>query len=413
MKIDRERTAGGDPTEEKKLFRTADRREWRRWLSDHFETENEIWFIFPTKDSGEPSISYNDAVEEALCFGWIDGRAGTLDGARHIRRFTPRRKGSGYSRPNIERLIRMDGLGMIHPRVRDSVADLIGTPFVFPEDILEAIRGDVTAWENFLSFPEPYRRIRVAYVDAARKRPAEFEKRLGNLIKKSRENKMIAGYGGIDVYYPDCGETASAILVTAFEPFGGEKINPTETVLRRLPDRIGAIALKKALLPVEFVRAREIACAEYDSAKPCAVVMLGQAGGRAAITPETTGKNLMNARIPDNAGFTPHGVPVSEGGPETLRSTADIAGIADAVRSIGIPCEISDDAGVYVCNALLYGMLEHNGGAVPTVFIHVPYSSEQGHADKPFMEQDDIYRAVAAALGSVAMGIIESRAAAG
>ena len=75
-------------------------------------------------------------------------------------------------------------------------------------------------------------------------------------------------------------------------------------------------------------------------------------------------------------------------------------------------CEISDDAGVYVCNALLYGMLEHNGGAVPTVFIHVPYSSEQGHADKPFMEQDDIYRAVSAALGSVAMGIIESRATA-
>ena len=352
-------------------------------------------------------------MEEALCFGWIDGRAGTLDGAHHIRRFTPRRKGSGYSRPNIERLIRMDGLGMIHPKIRDSVADLIGTPFVFPEDILEAIRKDGTAWKNFLSFPEPYRRIRVAYVDAARKRPAEFEKRLGNLITKSGENKMIAGYGGIDGYYPESVDVGPAILMTAFEPFGGEKINPTELVLRQLPDRIGAIALKKAILPVEFVRAREIACAEYDKLGPSAVVMLGQAGGRASVAPETTGKNLMNAKIPDNAGFTPHGVPVSEGGPETLRSTADVRGIADAIRSVGIPCEISDDAGAYVCNALLYGMLEHNGGAVPTVFVHVPYSREQGHADKPFMKQDDIYRAVVAAVGSVAMEIIESRNARG
>jgi pyroglutamyl-peptidase len=296
----------------------------------------------------------------------------------------------------------MDGLGMIHPKVRESVADLIETPFVFPEDILEAIRRDGTAWKNFLSFPEPYRRIRVAYVDAARKRPAEFEKRLGNLITKSGENKMIAGYGGIDVYYYDHGKTAPAILVTAFEPFGGEKINPTELILRQLPDRIGAFALKKALLPVEFVRAREIACAEYDKLGPSAVVMLGQAGGRTSVTPETTGKNLMNAKISDNAGYEPRGVPVSEGGPETLRSTADVAGIVDAVRALGIPCEISDDAGAYVCNALLYGMLEHNGGTVPTVFIHVPFVREQGHADKPFMELDDIYRAVVAAVGSVA-----------
>ncbi len=185
----------------KKTFRCADRREWRRWLSEHFETETEIWFVFPSKGSGEEGVSYNDAVEEALCFGWIDGRAGTLDDTHQLRRFTPRRPGSGYSQPNIERLIWLNERGMIHPKIRPSVETVIRTPFVFPGDIIEAIRRDEAAWENYRSFAEPYKRIRVAYIDAARKRPAEFEKRLANFIQKTRENKLIVGYGGVDKYY--------------------------------------------------------------------------------------------------------------------------------------------------------------------------------------------------------------------
>ena len=180
-----------------------DRREWRAWLSEHFETKSEIWFVFPTKDAGEEGVSYNDAVEEALCFGWIDGQAGPLDETHCLRRFTPRRKGSAYSRPNIERLIRLDARGLLHPKVRDAVGELIRAPYVFPPDILEAIRQDGAAWEHFAAFPEPYRRIRVAYIDAARKRPAEFEKRLANFIRKTREGKLLTGYGGIDGYYFD------------------------------------------------------------------------------------------------------------------------------------------------------------------------------------------------------------------
>lgn len=183
------------------ILSCSERRQWRSWLDEHFEDRDEIWFVFPTKESGERGVSYNDAVEEALCFGWIDGQAGTLDETHHIRRFTPRRKGSPYSRPNIERLIRMEEQGLIHPKVRPSVIGLIRAPFVFPEDILAAIRRDPAAWENYVSFPEPYKRIRVAYIDAARKRPAEFEKRLANFIQKTRENKRISGYGGIEKYY--------------------------------------------------------------------------------------------------------------------------------------------------------------------------------------------------------------------
>ena len=186
---------------ERKIVYCTDRLQWREWLSEHFETENEVWFVFPSVDSGEKGVSYNDAVEEALCFGWIDGRAGTLDDKHQLRRFTPRRKGSGYSQPNIERLIHLDSLGLIHPSVRPFVEPLINTPFVFPEDILDAIRRDPVAWRNYQTFSESYKRIRVAYIDAARKRPEEFKKRLDNFLQKTRENKRIIGYGGIDKYY--------------------------------------------------------------------------------------------------------------------------------------------------------------------------------------------------------------------
>ena len=179
----------------------SDRLQWRAWLSAHVETASEAWFVFPTKASGERGVSYNDAVEEALCFGWIDGQAGTLDETHQLRRFTPRRKGSGYSQPNIERLILLDQQGLIHPKVRPSVEGIIRAPFVFPEDILDALRSDEAAWRNYCAFAEPYKRIRVAYIEAARKRPAEFEKRLANFIRKTRENRLIVGYGGIDKYY--------------------------------------------------------------------------------------------------------------------------------------------------------------------------------------------------------------------
>ncbi len=186
---------------EQRILYCKDRQQWREWLSEHFESEREIWFVFPNVGSGESGVSYNDAVEEALCFGWIDGTAGTLDEAHQLRRFTPRRKGSGYSQPNIERLKWLDDQEMIHPKIRPEVESLLRMEFVFPADILKAIRSDETAWKNYCTFSESYKRIRIAYIDAARKRPAEFEKRLSNFIKKTRENKLIIGYGGIEKYY--------------------------------------------------------------------------------------------------------------------------------------------------------------------------------------------------------------------
>ena len=183
------------------LFYTSDRQEWRAWLSDNFESAKEVWLVYPMKGSGEASMVYNDAVEEALCFGWIDSTIKHTDPLHRAQRFTPRRPGSPYSRPNIERLIWLDRQGLIHPEIRPSVAELIESEFVFPEDILDALRQDETVWANYSAFSDSYRRIRVAYIDAARDRPGEFEKRLASFIRKTRANKRIMGYGGIDKYY--------------------------------------------------------------------------------------------------------------------------------------------------------------------------------------------------------------------
>lgn len=191
------------------------------------------------------------------------------------------------------------------------------------------------------------------------------------------------------------------ILVTAFEPFGDERLNPSEMVLDRLPDKIQGNDIIKLLLPVEFIRSGEVLLAEYDKLSPDAVIMLGQAGGRNAVTPESTGRNIMNAAFPDNAGYMPEHQRIIEGGPEELSSTLPVQNIIDSVRSLRIPCERSDSAGEFVCNCIFYSMLYHNKGEVPTGFIHMPYIKEQGHDDKPYLEFEDILKAMTAAIETI------------
>lgn len=180
---------------------TTSREEWRQWLSHNFETEKEMWFIFPMKESGEKSMLYNDAVEEALCFGWIDSTIKHIDKTHRAQRFTPRKPNSVYSRPNIERLIFLDKQGLINAKIYDSVKDIIYAPYIFPEDIMSCIKEDPDTFRIFQSFPEGYKRIRVAYIDAARERPDEFKRRLDSFIAKTKAGKMISGFGGIDKYY--------------------------------------------------------------------------------------------------------------------------------------------------------------------------------------------------------------------
>ena len=176
------------------------RKPWREWLEANFDTAGEIWLVYPNKASGEPRILYNDAVEEALCFGWIDSIIKKLDGLRAVQRFTPRNPRSSYSQQNKERLRWLADEGLLHPSVRESVGDVLNEVFVFPGDILQAIKANEQAWKHFQGFSPAYQRIRVAYIDIARARPEVYESRLSSFLKATAQGKQI-GYGGIEKYF--------------------------------------------------------------------------------------------------------------------------------------------------------------------------------------------------------------------
>lgn len=180
-------------------FYTADPTQWRQWLEQNYTTAKEIWLIYPLKHSGLPRISYNDAVEEALCFGWIDSTNKKLDDGRNAQRFTPRKPCSGYSQTNIERLRRLVEQDKVKPEIVASLGDLLERPFEFPADIEAALQANETAWANFQRYSAAYQRIRIAYVDWGRKRPGGFEKRLNRLIKMTEQDKQF-GFG-IESYY--------------------------------------------------------------------------------------------------------------------------------------------------------------------------------------------------------------------
>jgi uncharacterized protein YdeI (YjbR/CyaY-like superfamily) len=177
-----------------------DAKAWRAWLRKHYKTKPEIWLIYYKKKTGKPRISYNDAVEEALCFGWIDSIQKRLDEDRTVQRFSPRKPGTKYSQQNQERLRALLKQKKVVKAVADSLKGTLNKPFTIPPDILRRLKANSRAWKNFQKFSKPYQRIRIAYIDGARKRPAEFKKRLKHLIDMTAQNKQF-GYGGIDKHY--------------------------------------------------------------------------------------------------------------------------------------------------------------------------------------------------------------------
>jgi pyroglutamyl-peptidase len=192
------------------------------------------------------------------------------------------------------------------------------------------------------------------------------------------------------------------LLITGFDPFGGAVVNPSWEAVKRLPDRIGGWQLTKIEIPTVFGLAAQTVLQVAQELQPDAILCIGQAGGREAITPEVYGVNLRHARIADNAGNQPLAVPIIQNAPASYMSTLPVNDIVHAVRNAGLPCKLSFSAGRFVCNDVLYTLLHHYRGTNTKVgFIHVPYLPEQAKEGQPSMPLDDIVNALACAINAI------------
>ena len=186
------------------------------------------------------------------------------------------------------------------------------------------------------------------------------------------------------------------LLITGFDPFGGEKVNPSWEAVKLLPEKIGAYTLCKMEIPTVFgVAARQV-LEQAQQILPDAILCVGQAGGRSAVTPERVAINLRDASICDNAGAKPQDQTIVEGGPAAYFSTVPCKKMVEAMKQAGFPATVSNTAGTFVCNDVLYSVLHHFAStSVQAGFIHVPYLPSQG---TPSMELTDIVKALTAAI---------------
>lgn len=191
------------------------------------------------------------------------------------------------------------------------------------------------------------------------------------------------------------------LLITGFDPFGGESINPAWEAVRLLPDVIRDFELVKLEIPTVFGAAAQVVIDKAEEIHPDAIISVGQAGGRAAVTPEMVGINLRYASIPDNMGALPCDIPIAEGSPAAYFSTLPVRAMAKAICDAGLPGAVSYSAGSFVCNDVLYSLLHRfDGTAVRAGFIHVPFLPEQT-ADKPSLPLDKTIAALCAAIEAI------------
>lgn len=184
----------------KKVYIT-NRRAWRAWLAKHHATASDVWLVYPKKNTGKPRVPYNEAVEEALCFGWIDSTVKSIDKNSFAQRFSPRKSKSPWSQPNIERARRLIKLGKMTPAglavFQQTPRRSKSRPPQLAPEVREALRADKETWRNWQKFPASYKRIRLAYLEAQRRHGREtFQKSLRHLVKKTKANKQFA-FGGV------------------------------------------------------------------------------------------------------------------------------------------------------------------------------------------------------------------------
>ncbi len=196
------------------------------------------------------------------------------------------------------------------------------------------------------------------------------------------------------------------ILVTGFDPFGGEKMNPAIEAVKKLPDSIEGAEIHKLEIPTVFHKSAEKVAEKVREIKPDAVLNIGQAGGRFDLTIERVAINMDDARIEDNEGNQPIDVAIQEDGEAAYFSTLPIKAIVEEIRSEGLPASVSNTAGTFVCNHIMYQTLYLVNNEFPETvagFMHIPFMNEQvvDKSGVPAMSLDDMARGIEAALRAI------------
>ena len=196
------------------------------------------------------------------------------------------------------------------------------------------------------------------------------------------------------------------ILLTAFEPFGGDAINPAQEAVAQVADRIGEAEIVKLSVPVVFGKSVEVVRRTMEAERPDVVLCIGQAGGRFGLTPERVAINIDDARIPDNEGNQPLDKPIFEDGAPAYFTSLPVKAMVAAIREADVRSSLSYTAGTYVCNHLMYGVLYHIAKSYPEMrggFMHVPFLHEQimNRPNTPSLSKEDIVRGIEAAVEAI------------
>ncbi len=198
------------------------------------------------------------------------------------------------------------------------------------------------------------------------------------------------------------------ILLTAFDPFGGEKINPALEAVKLVSDQIDDIEVVKLEVPTVFYKSIDTVAKAMEKEQPDVVLCIGQAGGRFDLTPERVAINVNDARIPDNEGNQPLSGPIFEDGENAYFTSLPIKAMVASIREAGIPASVSNSAGTYVCNHLMYGVLYTIAKKYPNMkggFMHVPFITSQvvnRPTSAPSLSLETIAKGIEASLVAIA-----------
>ena len=208
------------------------------------------------------------------------------------------------------------------------------------------------------------------------------------------------------------------ILITGFDPFGGEKINPAWEAVNALPDEVDGVEVIKVQIPTVLKKSAQKLFETIDTVKPDAVICVGQAGGRFDFNVERIAINVDDARIPDNEGKQPIDVKIFEDGENAYFASLPIKAMVEEAKKAGVPASVSNTAGTFVCNHIMYSLLYYinkNKLNIRGGFIHVPYISQQviGKKNTPYMELTTATKGLEASIRAIKNNLVDVKVTGG